>query len=173
MLILSMLLLMLAPLASAQSSVYARTQLNFNVVSTLAIYLQLPGTSNFTMTTSSPGVDTTNVEFNTTSSSLANVEAKVVGGTVQSTGVPIFTFYNVGTTNTNITVNLNATMPGCMTLKGGATYGAISTTLGTGQTTIGTNVAPGASQAYYLQTTFASCTTADTTTRYIYSNASN
>jgi len=154
------------PMALAAETV--TTVAHFNVPSSVAFEVTLPGESAVEST--GGGAATTEIEFNCSNAngSESDVEAKVVGGTVQSDGTPIYEIDNIGTVNINVTIALNASMPACMTLQGGTTYGGISTTITDSPQDVVTDFTPAASaQDYYLQTDFSACTAGDSTTRTI------
>ncbi len=159
---------MIALIPSAMAAETVTTTAHFNVPSSVAFEVTLPGES--TVESSGGGTATTDIEFNCTDTggTEANVEAKVVGGTVQSDGTPIYEIDNIGTVDINVTIAINTNMPACMALQGGTTYGGISTGLTTSPTTVVDDFTPAAAaQDYYLQTDFTACGASDSTTRTV------
>jgi hypothetical protein len=162
----AVLVLFLVPVVMASESV--TTTAHFNIPSVVSFEVTLPGESAVEST--GGGAATTDIEFNCTDSGGTedDVEAKVVGGVVQNSTVPIYSINNIGTENLNVTISLNSAMPACMTLNGGTTHATASTSLGTGATTIVNDFTPAtAAQDYFLLTNFDGCSSADATTRTI------
>jgi len=161
-------ILVLTVLPVSQATETVTTTAHFNVPSVVAFQVTLPGES--AVESAPGGTATTDIEFNCTDSggTQANVDAKVVGGSTQADGTPIYSIDNVGTVDLNLTIAIDSAMPSCMTLQGGTTYATISTTITTTPVTIVNDFAPpDAAQAYYLQTDFSSCVASDSTTRTI------
>jgi hypothetical protein len=163
--VLAAVLLLAVPLAWA--AIRTTTQVNFNVDTVLAYTVTLPGESAVAATV--PGAATTAIEFNSTTGTDANVNARVVGGTAQSSGTPIMQFDNTGTVNLNLSVQLNAALPGCMALAGATTYAGADTGAAitpTTNTTVVDNYGPNdAAQDWYMKTDFTACTYYDTNTK--------
>jgi hypothetical protein len=141
--------------------------LYFNVATSVAFTNTLLGVS---LVNAGAGTATANVEFNSSTGGNACVEAKVVGGTVQSTGNPVMMLDNTGTVNLNMSLQLASTVPACMTLYGNQTYTATcatgTNTITAAQWRVKSDMTPADSaQAVYLWTSFSGCTAADTTTR--------
>ena len=155
-------LLVLSSMALATE--YVETELWFNVPSVVAFTLTLPGEA-LNESTVALGTFTTDVEFNTTDSTgnQNTIDAIVVGGTVQSDGVPIFKYDNIGTVNLDINVTLNATLPACMNLSGGTAFATRNVTLIADSTqapsiNVVTAFTPtAAAQGYYLSATYVAC----------------
>ncbi len=157
------LALLLVPVVWAISTT---TQVNFNVGSVVAYTLTLPGESAVSAT--GGGAPTTAIEFNTSSGTDANVDAKVAGGTVQSDGTPIFQFDNTGTVNLDLSVALDSAVPSCVNMTGATTYAGADTgaEIATANVTVATGYTPAAAaQDWYMKADFAACITGDTTTR--------
>lgn len=162
----AILVLTIMPVTKAAETV--TTTAHFNVPSVVAFQVTLPGES--AVESSPGGTATTDIEFNCTDSggTQSNVNAKVVGGSSQADGTPIYSIDNVGTVNLNITIAIDSNVPACMTLQGGTTYAAITTDITTTPVNIVTDFTPAAAaQDYYLQTDFSSCVASDSTTRTI------
>ena len=162
----AILVLTMMPVTRAAETV--TTTAHFNVPSVVAFQVTLPGES--AVESAPGGTATTDIEFNCTDSggTQSNVEARVVGGSTQADGTPIYSIDNVGTVDLNITIAIDSAMPTCMTLQGGTAYASITTTIGTAATTIVDDFTPSASaQDYYLQNDFSSCVASDSTTRTI------
>jgi len=165
---LAVIALLAIPLVWAISTT---TLVYFNVASLVAYTLTLPGQS--AVNANSTGAPTTAIEFNSTTGTTANVNAKVVGGTQQSDGVPIFQFDNTGTVPLNISVVLNSVTQSCVNLTGATTYAGADTgpQIGTTNVTVVNSYAPAAAaQNWYMKADFTACTAADTSTRTLYSN---
>ena len=148
------------------AAISTTTQVNFNVGTLLAYTLTLPGESGVAAT--GPGAATTAIEFNTTSGTDSNVNAKVVGGTVQSDGTPIFQFDNTGTVDLNISVVLDTAVPACMNLTGATTFAGADAgaEITTSAIDVVTDYTPAASaQDWYMKADFSACTAADTVSR--------
>lgn len=141
------------------------TVIHFNVPSVIQYTLTLPGESAVTAT--GGGAATTDIEFNASSGTATCVEAKVVGGTTQSDGVPIFSFDNTGTVNLNLSVNVTASVPTCMDLIGKTTYACTTgTVIGTTAVSVINDFTPAAAaQDWYMWTNFTACANSDSTTR--------
>ncbi len=145
------------------------TQVYFNVASLVAYTLTLPGQS--AVSASGGGAPTTAIEFNTTTGTDTDVNAKVVGGTVQSDGVPIFQFDNTGTVPLNISVVLDSNTPACIAMTGATTYAAAGTQITTSNLVVLNNYGPSdAVQDWYMKADFTACGASDTTTRTLTSN---
>jgi len=129
-----------------------------------------------TLSATSPGQATTaNVEFNSTGGSQAWVNATVIGGSTQTSGSPIYSLDNTGTTNLNTVMNISANVPTCMILKynttdqGNTTLRAGSTSVTTTPITLDASFTPAeAAIPIYFWLNYTSCTLADSTTRTIY-----
>jgi hypothetical protein len=148
------------------AAISTTTQVGFNVGTLLAYTLTLPGES--AVNANSTGAPTTAIEFNSTTGTSSNVNAKVVGGSTQSDGTPIFEFDNTGTVNLNISVRLNSGLPACMTLQGATTYAGADTgaTISTSDVSVVTSFTPAAAaQEWYMKADFSSCVAGDTTSR--------
>jgi hypothetical protein len=147
------------------------TTVYFNVASLVAYTLTLPGQS--AVNANSTGAPTMAIEFNSTTGTNADVNAKVVGGTVQSSGVPIFQFDNTGTVPLNISVVLNTSTQSCINMTGATTYAGADngTQIGTTNVTVVNSYTPSAAaQDWYMKADFTACTASDTSTRTLYSN---
>jgi hypothetical protein len=155
-------LLLAVPLVWA--AIRTTTQVNFNVDTVVAYTVTLPGQSAVAAT--GPGAPTAAIEFNSTTGTNTNVNARVVGGTAQSGGTPIMQFDNTGTVNLNLSVQLSAALPACMTLKGATTYGGAdtgATITNTANITVVNAYGPNdAAQDWYMKTDFSACTQYDT-----------
>ncbi|HIH20945.1 TPA: hypothetical protein HA244_06795 [Candidatus Micrarchaeota archaeon] len=129
--------LLLAPMIFAD---YAQTKVFFNVASSTAFRVTLPGqalvTSNATQNPSSP--PTADIEFNTTSITANNIFPAVAGGTAQSgagaTGTPIFQYTNVGNVNISLTLIFNQSLPTGVTVRANSSWNQTSTWNGTAYT---------------------------------------
>ena len=171
------LVLLLAVIALFAVAAYAESTITtgyFNVASLIQYTLTLPGQGAVTGTQG--GAATADVEFNSSTGNNSCVNAKVVGGTTQQSGTPIFSFDNTGTVNLNLTINISSAMPSCMTLYGKTAWAADctsgSSTITNANTSIATGYTPAAAaQAYYLWTTFNACASSDATTRSINTGA--
>ncbi|MFH1064086.1 MAG: hypothetical protein V1729_03330 [Candidatus Woesearchaeota archaeon] len=163
-----LLVLLAVPLVWALSTT---TQVNFNVGTVVAYTLTLPDET--LVNANSTGAPTTAIEFNSSTGTDANVDAKVVGGTVQSNGVPIFQFDNTGTVNLNLSVVLNSGTQSCINLTGATDFTGASTgtEIGTSAVTVVNNYGPAAApQDWYMKADFAGCNAADTSQRTLTSN---
>ncbi len=159
-------LLLLLPVLAFAANEYITTQVYFNVASVVSFTLTLPGETAVTSTPA--GAPTTAIEFNSTTGTDANVNARVVGGSSQTInpGVPIFVYDNTGTVNLNISVYLNSTLPACITLKGGNTNSTITTPISTTNVSVATNFGPNDPTVdWYMQADFTACTASDTTVK--------
>jgi hypothetical protein len=140
---------------------YTQTMVQFNIQSTLAYTLTLPGESTTTSDPTAASAATTDIYFNSTAGNDKAVEAKVAGGTVQSDGVPIFQFINTGTINITISVYLNDTTNSCIKLLGNDTYrDAANGTqiIGVTNTTVDNALGVGEpAHSYYLWANFTNC----------------
>jgi hypothetical protein len=140
------------------------TNIHFNIQSLVAYTLTLPGES---ATVGGADAQTTDIEFNITGNQgvYSDVQPKVVGGTTQSDGTPIFQFDNTGTVNLNISVNLNESLPSCLSLKGATTYENVAAGAPineTTNTTVTTVFTPsGAAVDWYMMADFNNCVASD------------
>lgn len=163
--VLAAALLLAVPLAWA--AIRTTTQVNFNVDTVVAYTVTLPGESAVAATT--PGAATAAIEFNSTTGTDANVDARVVGGSAQSNGNPIMQFDNTGTVNLNLSVQLSAALPGCMALAGATTHAgadAGAAITDTTNTTVVNAYGPNdAAQDWYMKTDFTACTSYDTNSK--------
>lgn len=166
----SMLLIgVLLAVPFALAELHTTTLVYFNVQSVTGYILTLPGEGDVAAT--QIGAATTAIEFNSTTGNEKNISAKVVGGTPQSDGVPIFVFDNTGTVDLNISVILDSNTPACMNLTGGTTFaGAIqgvgAKIVSTTETTVVEEFGPwDGTQDWYMMTSFEQCEGYDTTTR--------
>jgi hypothetical protein len=164
--IICLTLLLLVGMAAAQK-VATTTTLYFNIQSVVAMTNTLVGAGATTATAA--GAATTAVEFNTTNGTVNCVEAKVVGGTAQSTGNPIMSVDNTGTANINVSLNLNATMGACMNLVWKTTYvcDTAANLTATAASVVLDLTPAAAAQAVYLWNNFTACTLAEVTTRLL------
>lgn len=152
----------LVMLAGAMAAAeYTQTMVQFNVATTIAYTLTLPGQGAVTSDPTAASAATTDIYFNSTAGNDKAVEAHVAGGTEQSNGVPIFQFANTGTVNLTIAVYLNDTTNTCIKLLGNDTYrDAANGSQIIGVTNITVDNALGVGEAahnYYLWANFTSC----------------
>jgi hypothetical protein len=160
-------LLIVAGGVRAVSTVSTTTTLYFNIASVVGMTNTLLGQSATTATAA--GAATANVEFNSSTGSNTCVEAKVVGGTTQSTGNPIMTLDNTGTVNLNLSMKLTTANAACIATSYKTTYACASAlVLNNANVTILSDYTPAAAaQALYLWANFTACTTADTNTKIL------
>jgi len=157
--------LLALPIAWALSTT---TSVQFNVASVVAYTLTLPGESPVSATTG--GAATAAIEFNSTTGTDTDVNARVVGsGSAQVNGTPIFQFDNTGTVNLNLSVQLGTALPSCMNLTGAATYAGAGSGLvisNTANVTVVNNFTSAAAvQSWYMMSDFTACVASDTTTK--------
>lgn len=142
---------------------YTQTAVGFNIASTVAYTLTLPGESATNSDPSAASAATTQIDFNSTTGDEKAVNAKVAGGTTQSDGTAIFQFDNTGTVNLTLTLYLNDSMPSCITLLGKSTWSAVAdgaSIIGVANTTIDSEFGVAeAAQDYYLWANFSNCQT--------------
>lgn len=139
-----------------------QTIVHFNIASVIGFELTLLGE---TPVVSNGGAETTDIEFNTTTVSANFTEARVVGGSVQSDGNPIFVYKNIGTELIDINVYLNATIPTCIKLYGDNTYTKAGNVIGTTNVSVATNLAVDTTANWYMWANFTSCSVADICTK--------
>lgn len=155
--------LLLVPLAIAQ--VYTTTQVLFNVATVVGFTLTLPGQS--AIIANSTGAPTTAIEFNSTSGTDLNTNAKVLGGTTQGDGTPIFVYDNTGTADLNISVSLNSNTVACINMTGATTYAGADNgpqITSTSNTTVVNDYGPAAgTQDWYMKADFVNCSQGQTT----------
>ena len=164
--VIAVLLLAMTALTGAVTTETTTTAAAFNVASVVSFAVTLPSQSP--VESSGAGAPTTGIEFNTTTGTTADVNARVVGGVAQSDGTPIFSISNDGTVPLNMTIAVAAGLPACMDLMGGATWATIATHITSTATVLNENFAPAAAAiTYYLQTDFAACAAAASTSKTI------
>ncbi|MEM4255269.1 MAG: hypothetical protein QXR53_02980 [Candidatus Norongarragalinales archaeon] len=157
------IMLLLVPIAfvaimsAAVSADYAQTTVFFNVPTSTAFTVTLPGqgavSSNSTQNPNSP--PTANIEFNASSSTVNNVVPCVTGGSCQSgegpSGTPIFQYDNTGNVNISIQLIFNSTLPSGVTVRANSSWDNGGVSNGTAfagdrpvnateNTTLGTNI---------------------------------
>ncbi len=167
--LLVLLALLLLPMAYAVSTT---TQVNFNIATLVGYTLTLPGESGVAAT--GPGAATTAIEFNTTTGTDTNVNAKVVGaGTIQSDGTPIFQFDNTGTVDINLSVVMSADPAACINMTGATTYAGADSgaQVSTTNVSVVNNYTPAAAaQDWYMKADFTACTQGDSGQRTLTSH---
>jgi hypothetical protein len=146
------------------------TIVRFNIDTLVSYTLTLPGVAPVN---GGSATATTDIEFNVTTGTQTNVNAKVVGGgTTQSDGVPIFQLDNTGTVNLTLNVSLNTTLPSCITLAGSNTYAGADTGNSINSSTnytIASSYAPGdAPIDWYMKADFSGCTVSDSTQKKVF-----
>lgn len=155
-------------LAPAVWAICTQTTVYFNIATLVAYTVTLPGPTGGTYGANSSCAPTAAVEFNVTNATTANVDARVVGGTQQSNGVPIFVFDNTGTVDINVSTSLNSALPSCINLTGASTYAGadngaeISTTNVSIVNDFGPNTG---TQDWYMKADFSACLASDSTSR--------
>jgi hypothetical protein len=148
----------------AAAAEFTQTMVAFNIQSTVAYTLTLPGQGAVTSDPTAASAATSNIYFNSTTGTDTGVSAQVAGGTVQSDGTPIFVFDNTGTVTLNFGVYLNDTVPACITLMGNSTWrvgGNKSQIIGLTNTSLGSLTPAGGTMDYYLYANFSACTGAN------------
>jgi hypothetical protein len=156
-----MLILFLGTASATTES--TETVVHFNINSVIGFELTLLGETPVQSAT--PPAATTDIEFNSSTPSVNFTEARVVGGTVQSTGNPIFVYKNIGTQVLALNVHINATTPACIVLYGDTTYSKAGTTINTANVSVSAALAVGASVNWYMWANFTGCGVADICTR--------
>lgn len=156
----------------AAYAITTTTQVNFNIAAVVAYTLTLPGES--AVLANLTGAPTTAIEFNSTNGTEFFINPRVVGGTVQSDGTPIFQFDNTGTVNLNLSVQFTTALPACVSVFGNTAFtnlSNVSGTIATANVTIVDNYGPAtAAQDWYMQANFSGCAATDTTTRTLRSD---
>lgn len=152
----------------AATSEYTQTVIHFNVASVVAFTVTVLGESATTSDPTAASAATNDIEFNSSDGSDDVIEPHVVGGSsnTQSSGNPIFTVDNTGTTNLNMTMYTNATLAdACMNLTWGATWATRNLTIVSSSTVansvaIDTSFAPDeTAKTVYLVAGMMSCNT--------------
>lgn len=172
-LLLALTILGLLSIPFVVAQVVTTTQVFFNVDTVVGFRLTLPGEGGIDATPG--GTATTAIEFNSSTGTDQDIDARVVGGAPQTNTTPIFEFDNTGTVDMNISVILDTNTPACMVLRGATTHaGALAGT----QINSGTPVAVANDLApsdpvveWYMITDFTACDAGDTTTRTLNSTS--
>ncbi len=154
---------LLLPVISITLAATVLTVVHFNVASTVAFLVTLPGGSN-----ASSG-STADIYFNCTNSTgtCLNLEPCLSGGSnCQDISVPtpIFEYDNMGTVNLSLGIYFNATLPTDVTISGNTVNNCAGTNIAISQVIIDSNFAPGdANIDYYLCANFTDCVAMDET----------
>ena len=135
LLLIPLFALLMTPLIFAAD--YAQTKVFFNVATSTAFRVTLPGqslvTSNTTQNPNSP--PTADIEFNASSATVNNVFPCVAGGSCQTgagaTGTPIFQYMNIGNVNISLTLIYNQSLPSGITTRANSSWNQTSTWNGT------------------------------------------
>jgi len=159
---------MMAPVSAATETV--TTTLYFNVQSLMAFEVVLLGG---TAVTSAPGGTPTasNIEFNSTTGTDANLQAKVTGGgATQTDGNPILSVNNVGTVNiAPLNISISSVTPACWDLHYSPIWTAIcsaGTIMTNTEIQIDDSFTPAeAAKSIYLCANATACISSDETTR--------
>ncbi|HLC37961.1 MAG TPA: hypothetical protein VJI71_00730 [Candidatus Norongarragalinales archaeon] len=103
LLLIPLLLLSIAPMLLAD---YVQTEVIFNIAANTGFMVTLPGQTVGAQgnSSSASNITTAQIEFNASSASSSTVYPAVVGGSAQTSTIPIFNYTNIG--NTNLTIGL-------------------------------------------------------------------
>jgi hypothetical protein len=166
LLVMAMAMMAIMSVAVMAATETTTTAAAFNIASVTSFSVTLPSTAP---ATSAPGgTATTGIAFNSTDGTDADVNARVVGGIAQSDGTPIFSIDNDGTTILNMSIAIAAGLPACMDLMGGTVYATITQNITNTPYYIDETFAPADTAiTFYLQTDFAACASADSTSKTI------
>ena len=157
---------LLLPIFSIALAETVLTLVHFNVASTVAFLVTLPGQSDIE---SNGGPSTEGIYFNCTNytGTCLNLEPCLPGGSNCqniSNSTPIFEYDNMGTVNLDLGIYFNATLPSCVTVSGNTANNCAGDNIVISQITIDSNFAPGdANINYYLCANFTDCTAMDET----------
>ncbi len=149
------------------------TVVHFNVGSTVAFLVTLPGQSDVE---SNGASSTADIYFNCTDSSgnCVDLEPCLTGGSNcqnVSNSTSIFVYDNIGTVNLNMGIYFNATLPSCVSISGNTVNNCAGTNIADSQVTINSSFTPADSNIdYYLCADFTDCTAMDDETRQITHN---
>jgi len=171
---LGMFMVLLFTMAFLNAPVYAATEtvtttLYLNVQSLISFEVVLLGEA--AVTSAGGGTPTaSDIEFNSTTGSDANMQAVVTGGgSTQTTGNPILTVDNVGTVDIALNITIDTNVPACWSVYYNDTwqtdYSGSTAVTATDIEIDGTFTPAEAAKDIYLGATTSGCTSGDATTR--------
>lgn len=178
--------ILLLSMAAYTQAIGTTSSVRFNIATYAAYTVTLPGQSAVNATSSLPS--TAAIDINSSDGQSKSVEPCVTGGTCQSSTQPFFQFDNIGTVNINLSINMNQTLPTCITLEGAnlrsnlngagsrmdtiCASGNASNPLGgncTTNVTVTTNFAPpDAVVNWSMMANFTNCVQANSTNRQLF-----
>lgn len=153
----------------AIDSAFVNTEYFFTISAAVSFKVDIPSGDTFTSNPTNGSSETTDLVFNITNSTYFMADPVVSGSNEgQSATRSAYNFTNTGTVGVNITLHLNESMLGCITMMGGDTFATRESNLinASSNTTVVTDLAPESSQQYWLTANFTSCSSGDSTTRY-------
>lgn len=161
---------MIVPSTALAAEETVTTTLYLNVASLLSFEVTLLGEAAVTSGASTPTAS--DIEFNSTTGTDANLQAKVTGGgSTQTDGNPILNVSNVGTVNIEpLNITIDSDVPACWTLYYDAAFQATcssssNTVNSTTEITVDASMIPAEYHPLYLCADTSGCTSSDETTR--------